>query len=50
VVALNGAQVRQVCRALTTPAKGSPMPWYWLALGAGLVLAVTLAIEHGFTH
>jgi len=50
VVALNGAQVRQVWRALTTPAEGSPMPWYWLALGAGLVLAATLAIEHGFTH
>lgn len=50
VVALNGAQVRQVWRALTARAAGSPMPLYWLALGAGLVLAATLAIEHGFTH
>ncbi len=50
VVALNGAQVRQVWRALTARAEGSPMPWYWLALGAGLVLAATLVLEHGFTH
>ena len=50
VVALNGAQVRQVWRALTTPGEDTPMPWYWIAVGAAVVLAVTLGAERLITH
>lgn len=50
ILVLNKGRVMAVWRALLAPTDRAPMRWYWLALGAAVVLAVTMALEHLFTH
>lgn len=51
VVFLNWQQVVRIGKAITSPARSSgDMRWYWLALGALVVLAATLVFEHAITH
>ncbi len=51
VVVLNREQAVRIWRAFVTPAPaGAVLPWYWLALGAVVVLVLTLSLEHVFTH
>ncbi len=51
IILLNRDQVLSIWKAFTTPTpKPAGLPWYWLAVGAALVLISTLALEHSFTH
>lgn len=51
IILLNWRQVVNIWKAFTTAApKPTGLPWYWLAAGAALVLVITLALEHSFTH
>lgn len=51
VLLLNWQQVMNVWKAFTAPGQAATtLRWYWLALGAAVVLACTLFLEHVVTH
>lgn len=51
VLLLNWQQVMNVWKAFTAPVQAATtLRWYWLALGAAVVLACTLFLEHVVTH
>lgn len=51
VVLLNWHQVVRIWKAFTSPAPSTEgLRWYWLVLGALMVLAASLGLEHLLTH
>lgn len=51
IVLLNREQVVRIWKAFTTTRTApATIRWYWLALGALVILGCTLLAEHGLTH
>lgn len=51
IIALNTERVVHIWTAFTSgPSAAGTLRWYWLALGALLVLATTLTLEYLITH